>query len=168
MAFASVTHVFHTVTRIKSAWITHVKMVERVLTSSRVNRRERSACVHLVWPARTVSFHSTVKQSARNCAVTRNFASNSKGVIDVNVSFQMLAMDVKIVRIQIDDLMPVYVMHLKNEKMAKLNEACKFGFSKQSQLFIAIVLIFIFIFTMIGFISGHRLIIQYKKLVHIL
>jgi len=39
----------------------------------------------------------------------------------------------------IDDLVPVFVMQLKSEKEMRLNEACRFGFSKQSQLFIAIV-----------------------------
>ncbi len=63
----------------------------------------------------------------------------------------------------IDDLVPVFVMQLKSEKEMRLNEACRFGFSKQSQLFIAIIALVIFIFTIVSFISGHRLINQYRK-----
>jgi len=62
----------------------------------------------------------------------------------------------------IDDLLPVFVMQLKSEKVMRLNEACRFGFSKQSQLFIGTVLILVFIFTVVSFISGHRVIKQYR------
>jgi len=63
----------------------------------------------------------------------------------------------------IDDLVPVFMMQLKSEEVMRLNEACRFGFSKQSQLFIAIIALLVFIFTMVSFITGHRLINQYRK-----
>ena len=66
-------------------------------------------------------------------------------------------------KMSIDDFVPGYVMQLKSQRESEWNDACRFGFSKESKMFLAIVLVVVIIFTVVGFITGHRLIIKYKK-----
>ena len=65
--------------------------------------------------------------------------------------------------LELEDHLPGYLNQIKREKLLMDMEACKFGRSIQSQIFIGIIAIFILSFFIIGLITGHRLIKQYKK-----
>jgi len=64
---------------------------------------------------------------------------------------------------KISEHFPVYLTQLKEERINKEREACRFGVSNQSQIFIASLAAFILTFTMIGFLIGHRMIKSFKK-----
>lgn len=63
----------------------------------------------------------------------------------------------------IDDHVSNLAAQLKSEKMTIIIDTCRFGYSRESRLFIASVLVAVLIFTVIVFINGHRMINQYKK-----
>jgi len=64
---------------------------------------------------------------------------------------------------KISDIFPAYIAQLKDERTTRVREACKFGVSSQSKIFIGIVAVFVVMFLMVGFLIGHRMIKSFRK-----
>jgi len=64
---------------------------------------------------------------------------------------------------KLDDYLPNYETYLKEEKLTKEKMHCRFGTSKESQIFIGILALALIICAIIAFLIGHYMVLSYKK-----